>query len=506
MHGRSGIRNGVRLGNRGRKGFPATWPGRSLNYRGQWGIPLLQLAVRVIFLGLAIMAQPAASQTFTEIDIKTYQLYLEQNWDELIREGRSALKQDVDYYYLRMRIGIAFYEQKNYKSAQSHFKKALEFSDGDVAALEYLYYAYLFGGQTQQASLLYEDMPASLKEKLPSPGQKIVDRISGEYLYNQTFTDDLVNDPATFDGLPLGLQIVTRYYQNLNVSLQHFMHPGTSFIHAYTYLGKSSYYYYDDGVNRFGTEGQQINQHQYYLSPSFTFRGGLVVSPAFHFLHVGYQVPDLSGGGPGPGGSNKIAFREESESQLVGGLALAKFQGPFNFRLGAVYSNLNRKNQLTGSAGMTWYPLGNIDLYLSASLYAHVADLGATGVNEGATDGGAAGEEASNERGLAIIPDLLFGWGIASKVWIEISGTYGDMRNFTESNGYIVYNGLDWMKYMALANLAVPLTKKGSVIYAGARFAGYENRFIPMDQSQPSTLNNLTYNSLSIFGGISWKF
>jgi tetratricopeptide (TPR) repeat protein len=458
-------------------------------------------AVLLLFTGILPMARPCVSQTFTEIDLSTYQLYMEKKWDELILAGRSAIKKDIDYYYLRLRIGIACYEKKNYKSAQLQFRKALEFNERDPLATEYLYYAYLFGGQSQQAALLYREMPEQLKEKVMDPGLRIVDRISVEYLYSQTFTDDLLKDPATFDGLPAGVQIVTRSFQNLNFSVQHDMHPGTSFIQAYTYLVKNSHYYYDDGLNRFETEGQKVRQHQYYLSPSFTLKGGLVISPSFHYLHMAYQVPDLTGGGPGPGGGNEVVFREEYEGQVAGGLSLEKYHGPFSFRFGAVYSNLNRTGQLTGSAGLTWYPLGNLDLYLSAGLYVHNGDLDATG-----DSGGSSGQTDSGPAGTVLIPDLLFGWGIASKVWIELSGTYGQMKNFTERNGYLVYNGLDWMKYKAVGNLVVPLTAKGSVIYAGARFAGYENRFIPLDPSQPADLNNLTYNSLSIFGGISWKF
>ena len=103
------------------------------------------------------------------------------------------------------------------------------------------------------------------------------------------------------------------------------MHPGTSFTHAYTYLGKSSYYYYNDGTDSIGTEGHKVNQHQYYLSPSFTLRGGLVISPALHFLRVAYQIPDLTGGGFGYGGGTNDAFSKEFENQLVGGLTLAKY-------------------------------------------------------------------------------------------------------------------------------------------------------------------------------------
>ncbi len=464
-------------------------PGRLLNMAGLAlpnRIKMHRLHKLLLIACLVLLIQPLRSQSFTEVDSGTYQLYVEKNWVELIRTGRAALKQDIDYYYLRMRIGIAYYEKKNYKSAQSHFRKALEFSEGDPLALEYLYYSYLFVRQTQQAALVYKGFTDSLKEKIPDPGQEAVEGLSVEYLNDRSFTDDLIADPDLFTGLPTGVQILGRSYHNLNIRLHHFMHPGTSFIHAYTYLNKSNFYYYNDGLNRFGVDGQKVSQHQYYLSPSFTSGGGLVISPAFHFLRVAYEVPYFSSGGPGAGGGNSAKFINEYLSQIVGGLNLTKYQGPFRFRLGALYSNLNHARQFTGSARLRWYPLGNLDLYMGASLNAHMEDAG--------------------EGGTELIPDFMLGYGIASKVWIEISGAYGEMKNYSELNGYIIYNGTDWMKYKAIGNIVVPLTEKGSVIYAGARFAQYESRFIPFEPAQPEDLNIINYNSISIFGGLSWKF
>jgi hypothetical protein len=443
--------------------------------------------ILIIYAFLLLPFIPLRSQSFAELDAETYHLYTEKKWKDLIRSGKSVLKQDIDYYYLRMRIGIAYYEQKNYKPAQKHFRRALEFNQGDPVASEYLYYAFLFAGQTQQAALLYRDFPETLKNKLTPPGLKIVDRISAEYLYNHFFTNELVNDPGIFDGAPPGAQIVTRDLQNLNLLLHHYMHPGTSFRHAYTYLGKENSYHYDDGFSRFSVDRQKVRQHQYYISPSFSFAGGLTISPSFHFLHIEFEMPYPSGGGAGPGGNNSIAIRNEFANDLTAGLSLSKFQGRFSYRAGAIYSTLNEASQFTGSVGLTWYPAGNLDAYMGVSLNAHYRDL--------------------SEGSPVLIPDFLAAYGIASRVWIELSGSYGEMRNYTESNAYLVYNGLDWMKYKILANLVIPLTQKGSMIYVGIRYAGYKSQLIPFyDLEGTQNLNILTYNSLSIFGGLSWKF
>jgi hypothetical protein len=125
-------------------------------------------------------------------------------------------------------------------------------------------------------------------------------------------------------------------------------------------------------------------------------------------------------------------------------------------------------------------------MYMGASLNVHFADL----------EAGSAG----------LIPDLILGYGIASRVWIELSGSYGEMKNYTESGGYIVYNGLDWMNYKLIGNIIVPLGRKGTSLYAGARFAEYRNTPISFDPALDPGQNQLIYNSLSIFGGLSWKF
>ncbi len=104
----------------------------------------------IITIGLIYLAVPGTiaqePMDFSTINNETYRLYLAGEWDSVIVVGKTALKQEIDYYYLRMRMGIAFHEKKNFRRAASHFNKALNFNPGDPLALEYLYYAKLWGG------------------------------------------------------------------------------------------------------------------------------------------------------------------------------------------------------------------------------------------------------------------------------------------------------------------------------------------------------------------------
>src|ERR1039457_6036722 len=97
----------------------------------------------IIFTALLFFAKSTFSQDTLNskiVETKSYQLYLDKNWKELISFGNKAVENGFDYYYLRMRIGTAYYEQKNYRTAQEHFWKAYQFNSTDDLSMEYLYY------------------------------------------------------------------------------------------------------------------------------------------------------------------------------------------------------------------------------------------------------------------------------------------------------------------------------------------------------------------------------
>ena len=123
--------------------------------------------------------------------METYRLYVGQKWDSLIAMGKEAIKQDIDYYYLRMRVGIAYYNKKNYKKAAGHFKHALSFNQNDPVALEYLYYSMLLSGSQEQANHVRNRFKGDLALKLPPFKGRFIERIGIEYLYNQSMNDEL---------------------------------------------------------------------------------------------------------------------------------------------------------------------------------------------------------------------------------------------------------------------------------------------------------------------------
>jgi len=114
---------------------------------------------------LFTIVQGQAVMNFSSLDKQTYGLYLDKNWKDLVSLGKKGLDNGFDYFYLRMRIGIAYYELGNYRRAIPHFRKALVFNSKDQYANEYLYYSYLFSGRKADAINLSEKFTPKLKKK-----------------------------------------------------------------------------------------------------------------------------------------------------------------------------------------------------------------------------------------------------------------------------------------------------------------------------------------------------
>ena len=146
------------------------------------------------FISLGIKAQEPVD--FNTMNRETYRLYLSQDWDSVIILGKQALKQEMDFYYLRIRMGIAYYSKKNYRTAARHLSVALEQNQDDPVALEYLYLSRLYAGQFEQAGWTREEFKGELARKLPPLAPIFFENLTVEYLYNKVVDDDLIENPT----------------------------------------------------------------------------------------------------------------------------------------------------------------------------------------------------------------------------------------------------------------------------------------------------------------------
>ena len=77
----------------------------------------------IFFSSIFLSAKSQDVLDFNTVNTKTYDYYFQGNWDSLIDIGEKALKSDIDYFYLRIRLGIAYYAKTNYRKAIIHLEK-----------------------------------------------------------------------------------------------------------------------------------------------------------------------------------------------------------------------------------------------------------------------------------------------------------------------------------------------------------------------------------------------
>jgi tetratricopeptide (TPR) repeat protein len=117
------------------------------------------------------------------VDSLSYDYYKNGEWNKLISFGQSAIDQNIDYKYLRQRIGYAFFVEGNYYDAKIQFEKALTFDSYDQFSLEYLYYSYLNTGKEEFAGVLERRMDTALRKALSINRFTILESVDFEYNY-----------------------------------------------------------------------------------------------------------------------------------------------------------------------------------------------------------------------------------------------------------------------------------------------------------------------------------
>lgn len=345
--------------------------------------------MRRIIIILLILLSYLGSQAQVRVDFawydkQTYQLYQEKNWSQLIELGRSSIKAGYDFFYLRMRLGIACYEQDRYRAAITHFEQALNFNE-DPLALEYLYYSYKFSGRTMDANLLYAKYKNHLKARDISSTTGF---ITGLY----TETGLKIISPGNSEFGPL-------LYAHIGAEQQ--LGSRLNLFHGYMRLSQNISQF--ETVAGFGPGGmgtyeikRKYVQNEYYLKATFPVFKGLQLIGSLHTQAISDTIQ-----------YNNIYYLASISSSF-------KILD-FNMAYGA--SRIKDTNHHQVSAGATFYPLMNQNLYLQSNLTYH-------------TD-----SEISN-----IVFYQKIGLKTAARTWFEFYGSFGDMKNMQELDGFYIYN------------------------------------------------------------------
>ncbi|MCX6231554.1 MAG: hypothetical protein NTZ33_08420 [Bacteroidetes bacterium] len=446
------------------------------------------ILIAILFSILLINYNIKAQETTKNIEQITLTLYLQKDYNKLIEVGELAISEGVDYFYLRYRIGVAYYSNADYRMAAYHFEKAFEFNTDDPANQQYLYYSYLLSGRTTDANYFTTKMNDVVINNVRYK-KKYINSIyveSGVSKSNniaRTTAFD-INGPANIYGeTDLNSDI---FYGHLG--MKHDITPRLSIYHGFSHLNidkRRIICIFDKDT----TINYNVSQNEYYINADYQLKNGLKITPAFHYIHVNtvsYMLePDTVFFN-----NSKILNSEINVSNYVVSLALTKELIKASVGIFGTYSNLNKGTQIEGGLSLTYFPFGNLDLYSNTNLTCFFQKKSST-----------QGQGSIKETRL--IFDQMIGFKVFSKLWTEASVTIGQMENYNEKNAFIVYNIPDVLKFKAGLSLIYSLSEK---IELSLRYQLLSKESTYYTQLDLATINSYTvnYQNNTIIGGLKW--
>ncbi len=422
---------------------------------------------------------------FLEVDTTTYGFYSRKQWTELIDAGNKYIKYGYDYYYLRMRMGIAHYELKNFIKAVDHFSRALQHNERDPTALTYIYYSYIQLNRKDAADRALGFLSEEDAQKVRSGKLRIMDMI---YLETGPLISSgkEVNSHLNLDGSDdiygeIDHLIRDSYYNGVGlvIRLAPFMRLQLSYMNLFQ--GRTAQVMVGDSL--LFDKDHSLQQHQIYISPLFRLGKGFSVIPAFHYLDITFN--QLHAQYVQKTKSYVFDMDTVHQQDYLASLYLSKELSLVCLALTGTYAKLNKFDHYQAEASLTYYPKGNLDLY-SHSMVRYI---------HGRADHLLFAETA----GLKIRK----GW------WLEASATFGEAAEFFEKNGYIVYNLPEdllfkWgMQTYYQINDRLLVTLKYENLYRESRFLQYfyeENTGQYLYEYKP-----FTYHQHLIIGSLKWN-
>jgi tetratricopeptide (TPR) repeat protein len=308
---------------------------------------------KLIFLFLFLISFqevfPQKPINIASVDKQTYDLFMQGDWDGLIQEGRIAISEGITFYYLHYRLGIAYYNKRNYHKAITHFREAWQHNPTDQLLAQYLYYSYLNINRTQQARIIAKSMThenyQGLAVKLPS----FLEHVSLTYNMNKPRNQELIADFFYEGDLTDGLQFLPTGHDYLNLGIMHPISPRLSVYHAFTRINKNHFIYYRENGYEAEIAQSPSNLNQYYLSLNYLPFTDLNFSAGIHLVNIRYPVSV-----PGPG--NQFITITNSVYDYLGFVSVYHNRTFFTAGLTGYYSEFSDNPQFQADATLAFYP------------------------------------------------------------------------------------------------------------------------------------------------------
>lgn len=515
------------------------------------------LAISIAF----VFASSSYSQDtidYATANSKTLQFTNSAQWDSVIYYGNRAVADSIDYFYLRQRMGIAYYSKEYYFDAICQFKKAMQFNSSDVSTMEYLYYCYILTNRENERKLLESEMNENVKKSLNiedkakfinslyvEGGNVIANNIERNKNINVNQEYEFYGEADLSDNISYlnagmshriskhitlyhGLQVLRM--DKLKIMSAYNDFPGDkntniSYDSTYYAIPPPAHYIYDttyvisqtiDKTHHSDTISSNLKQLEYYINLNFHTKAGWDIAPFFHYVNVTNSSRFVK--------PIKTLFTSTDSIILHTQVWLPGSGGPDIVDTVIVSTNTHADTLYTYNFPEDKLVLSNFAAGISFSKYfgrLHAEFFGSYS-NLNSMDQIQVGADViyfpksnldlylegaltfwNQEKENRIIGHVLMGFKLAKKAWIECSSYLGRMSNYTSKDGFLVYNNND--PIIISAGIKPIFVFKHFDISVAYNYLKKKGHYITYTSESNYTTSSFNYSAHSITGGVKWK-
>ena len=437
----------------------------------------LRLLVFILLLFAFTGKISAREPLAIDYEVLTYRLYTEQKWDSLLATGEQAIGEGWDYFYIRLRTGIAAFELQRYARAARHLEKAWGFNSYDEFTISLLIKSYLYSGQPDKAKRFQKNLPSD-------NSNRAANRLFSPLIYLETgpaFSDHssrFDQHRQTGDGL------YSEAYLNKNsfYSLAGALIPAGSSLMINTAVSAMNFNKTRRvDITDFDTlsGNYSVRQSEAYLSPSLIVGRKIRISPAFRLSDVRYSNPLQSDDSIvtrmiGPPGNTKY-------DDLAYGGEISYLSPVWEASAGLWSLQVDQLRTTQASLGCMVRPYGNLNLYSSTTIILN-----------------------QNDYSQNLIFSQMLGGRILPALWGEALFTAGNLTGATENNLQVFYNAFDKTKNRIAARL-IYIHNDYLRFSLRAQLFLREGTELFFTEPAIGKIYHYNYQTLSITGGLTWN-
>jgi hypothetical protein len=415
----------------------------------------MRILLIVTFVVLLFSAKLYAQNDFKSLDRQTYDYFIKGDYKNLKKTADLMLSNGIDYYYLRIRLGILEYNKQLYSNASKDLKKATEFNSLDTIAREYIYKCYLFSGRRADARLYLESISP---DKITAGLKSLSAPVSSEFYVGSSVA---AYDLVLYETNDLNYEAVKNIF-SLSAGTETYFSARLKGTFAFTNYHKTGTIY---SPSNSGGKDLDFNQDQLYVKLTGSIFPGWEISG---FGHIIFYSEAITLGAPG----NRFS-KNQSTTEYLGGAGISKNGWKIRTSVNFSLSNFSNSNQIRGEGYITWLPYGNLNLYMTS------AWMGQTDKKWGGS------YQINQEIGLKIL----------KSIWMESGIVNGNSFLYARNQGIMMNNSFQIPSATIYSNI---------LLLIGNHFKISFMPFFTKNQTYSWDLNSYTItNKLNInsFGG-----